>query len=148
MDSHEKIGRYRPKRTATLESRVLPRKSRALLIVFVFFVAVLIFPLPGTAAFRAFFLALLLPRDVTSLGRTTPPEDILKYIHPLIGTTNGGHVFPGASMPYGMAKPVADTLSKAENAAGYVEDMNRVKGFSHLHDSGKQSQTLHRVLPC
>lgn len=35
-----------------------------------------------------------------------------------------------------MAKPVADTLSPAENAAGYVTDDNPVLGFSHMHDSG------------
>ncbi|KAK4217244.1 glycosyl hydrolase family 92-domain-containing protein [Rhypophila decipiens] len=62
--------------------------------------------------------------------------DILQFIDPLIGTANGGHVFPGASLPYGMAKPVADTLSPAENAAGFVSDSNPVLGFSHMHDSG------------
>ncbi|KAK4249584.1 glycoside hydrolase [Corynascus novoguineensis] len=35
-----------------------------------------------------------------------------------------------------MAKPVADTFSPSENAAGYVSDDNPVLGFSHMHDSG------------
>lgn len=35
-----------------------------------------------------------------------------------------------------MAKPVADTQSRAENAAGFVSDDNPVLGFSHMHDSG------------
>jgi putative alpha-1,2-mannosidase len=35
-----------------------------------------------------------------------------------------------------MAKPVADTLSPAENAAGFVSDSNPITGFSHMHDSG------------
>ncbi|KAF6837704.1 glycosyl hydrolase family 92 protein [Colletotrichum musicola] len=61
---------------------------------------------------------------------------ILKYIDPLIGTVNGGHVFPGATLPYGMAKPCADTNSRAENAAGWVSDNSKITGFSHLHDSG------------
>ncbi|KFA65685.1 hypothetical protein S40285_04797 [Stachybotrys chlorohalonatus IBT 40285] len=65
-----------------------------------------------------------------------PRPDILKYVNPLIGTVNGGHVFPGATLPYGMAKAVADTQSPAENAAGYVSDDNAVLGFSNLHDSG------------
>ncbi|KAK1989031.1 family 92 glycosyl hydrolase [Colletotrichum cereale] len=60
----------------------------------------------------------------------------LKYVDPLIGTTNGGHVFPGASLPYGMAKVCADTDSRAENAAGWVSDNSKITGFSHLHDSG------------
>ena len=37
--------------------------------------------------------------------------DPLAYVDPLIGASNGGNVFPGASLPYGMAKAVADTTS-------------------------------------
>ncbi|KAH9434010.1 hypothetical protein MCOR27_005625 [Pyricularia oryzae] len=62
--------------------------------------------------------------------------EILKFVDPLIGTVNGGHVFPGATLPYGMVKAVADTNSHAENAAGFVSDDSKVTGFSHLHDSG------------
>ncbi|KAM0816939.1 putative Secreted glycosidase [Seiridium cardinale] len=61
--------------------------------------------------------------------------DILRYIDPLIGTVNGGHVFPGATLPYGMAKAVAD-VSSGEAAAGFVSDDSKITGFSHLHDSG------------
>ncbi|KAK3292522.1 glycoside hydrolase family 92 protein [Chaetomium fimeti] len=39
-----------------------------------------------------------------------------------------------------MAKPVADTQSRAENAAGYVSDTNPILGFSHMHDSGTGGQ--------
>lgn len=35
-----------------------------------------------------------------------------------------------------MAKAVADTNSKAENAAGFVSDASMITGFSHMHDSG------------
>ncbi|RYP30698.1 hypothetical protein DL767_006114 [Monosporascus sp. MG133] len=62
--------------------------------------------------------------------------DVLSYIDPLIGTVNGGHVFPGATLPYGMAKAVADVNNHAENAAGFVSDDSHILGFSHLHDSG------------
>lgn len=34
--------------------------------------------------------------------------NILSFVGPLIGTTNGGHVFPGASLPFSMAKAGAD----------------------------------------
>lgn len=37
--------------------------------------------------------------------------DVLDFVNPLIGSTNGGNVFPGATLPYGMAKAVADTDS-------------------------------------
>ncbi|KAI1208256.1 glycoside hydrolase family 92 protein [Annulohypoxylon truncatum] len=61
---------------------------------------------------------------------------ILRYVDPLIGTANGGHVFPGATLPYGMAKAVADADNRGEIAAGFVSDDSKIQGFSHLHDSG------------
>lgn len=45
-------------------------------------------------------------------------------------------------MPYGMAKPVADSVNRVENAAGYVEDLSLIKGFSQLHDSGTSLRPL------
>lgn len=67
-----------------------------------------------------------------------------------------GHVFPGATLPYGMfqyvrkrlgclhvliscqgmAKAVADADNRGEIAAGFVSDNSKIQGFSHLHDSG------------
>ncbi|KAI1387827.1 glycoside hydrolase family 92 protein [Hypoxylon trugodes] len=76
----------------------------------------------------------LLHAGKSSSGRSS--DDILRHIDPLIGTTNGGHVFPGATLPYGMAKAVADASNRAEIAAGFVSDDSEIQGFSHLHDSG------------
>ncbi|KAK4450759.1 glycoside hydrolase [Podospora aff. communis PSN243] len=61
--------------------------------------------------------------------------DPLKYIDPLIGASNGGNVFPGASLPYGMAKAVADTNSTS-NQGGFTLDGAMATGFSTMHDSG------------
>jgi putative alpha-1,2-mannosidase len=61
--------------------------------------------------------------------------DPLAYVDPLIGATNGGNVFPGASMPYGMAKAVADTNSDSRQG-GFTLDGSPVTGFSTMHDSG------------
>lgn len=61
--------------------------------------------------------------------------DHLSYVDPLIGTSNGGNVFAGASLPYGMAKAVADTNSSS-NQGGFTLDGSPVTGFSVLHDSG------------
>jgi putative alpha-1,2-mannosidase len=36
--------------------------------------------------------------------RQTNSTDVLKFIDPLIGSQNGGNVFSGATLPYGMAK--------------------------------------------
>ncbi|KAJ5884699.1 hypothetical protein N7495_009209 [Penicillium taxi] len=60
--------------------------------------------------------------------------DVLDYVDPLIGTANGGHVFAGATLPFGMVKAVADT--RGENQAGFAYDTSLVTGFSHMHDSG------------
>ncbi|OJJ45543.1 hypothetical protein ASPZODRAFT_16995 [Penicilliopsis zonata CBS 506.65] len=60
--------------------------------------------------------------------------DVLDYVDPLIGTANGGHVFPGATLPFGMAKAVADTTR--DNQGGFASDSSKVTGFSHVHDSG------------
>lgn len=68
-----------------------------------------------------------------ALGQST--FDPLEFIDPLIGSSNGGNVFPGASLPYGMAKAVADTNS-GSNQGGFTLDDSNVTGFSIMHDSG------------
>ena len=83
------------------------------------------------AAFKALAFLALLTTD-TVLAQTG--ADILNYVDPLIGTVNGGHVFPGASLPFGMAKAVADV--DGERQGGFASDGSNVTGFSHMHDSG------------
>ncbi|KAI4859467.1 glycoside hydrolase family 92 protein [Hypoxylon rubiginosum] len=74
--------------------------------------------------------------DVIKDSSGKSSDKFLRYVDPLIGTVNGGHVFPGATLPYGMAKAVADSDNRGEAAAGFVSDDSRIQGFSHLHDSG------------
>jgi len=57
------------------------------------------------------------------------------YVNQFIGTINGGHVFPGATLPYGSVKAVADCLS-GDNQAGFVSDDSLITGISPLHDDG------------
>lgn len=64
----------------------------------------------------------------------TATKDDLSHVNPLIGSTNGGNVFAGASLPYGLAKPVADV--DGQNTGGFSTDGSNVTGFSHMHDSG------------
>ncbi|KAI0389667.1 family 92 glycosyl hydrolase [Xylariaceae sp. FL0594] len=61
--------------------------------------------------------------------------DPLQYVDQLIGARNGGNVFPGATLPYGLAKAVADTNS-GSNQGGFTLDDTPIIGFSALHDSG------------
>ena len=49
--------------------------------------------------------------------------------------TSIGNVFAGATLPYGMAKAVADTDSE-NNQGGFAYDGSNVTGFSSMHDSG------------
>nr|POE72447.1 putative secreted glycosidase [Quercus suber] len=46
-----------------------------------------------------------------------------------------GDVFPGATLPYGMAKAVADTDSDFAQG-GFTTDGANITGFSSMHDSG------------
>ncbi|KAI1459674.1 glycoside hydrolase family 92 protein [Annulohypoxylon moriforme] len=72
----------------------------------------------------------------TTLGSVAAADfDPLTYVDQLIGSSNGGNVFPGASLPYGMAKAVADTTS-GSNQGGFTLDGTPISGFSAMHDSG------------
>lgn len=65
---------------------------------------------------RAKFLLLLTLPTLAQNGSVDP----FQYVDPLIGTINGGHVFPGATLPFGMAKAVADVNGEAQG--GYASD--------------------------
>ncbi|EJD51200.1 alpha-1,2-mannosidase, putative subfamily [Auricularia subglabra TFB-10046 SS5] len=58
-----------------------------------------------------------------------------QFVNQFIGTTNGGHVFPGATLPWGSVKAVADCDS-GENQGGFVSDGSPIRGLSPLHDDG------------
>jgi putative alpha-1,2-mannosidase len=60
--------------------------------------------------------------------------NVLHFIDPLIGSTNGGNVFSGATRPYGLAKAVADV--DGQNTGGFSTDGSNIVGFSAVHDSG------------
>lgn len=75
-------------------------------------------------------------------------EDLTRYVDPLIGTKEMGHVFPGACIPFGMVQlsPDTDTIPYAVNGkytgtvyrycAGYQYNDKTIVGFSHTHLSG------------
>ncbi|KAF7356222.1 Alpha-1-2-mannosidase family protein [Mycena venus] len=61
--------------------------------------------------------------------------DLAQFVNAFIGTSNGGHVFSGATLPWGSVKAGADSLS-GDNQAGYVSDGTNITGISQLHDDG------------
>lgn len=54
--------------------------------------------------------------------------DPLTFVDPLIGTTDGGNVFAGASLPYGLAKACPNV--DGQNTGGFATDGSNVTGFS------------------
>lgn len=67
-------------------------------------------------------------------AQNTSAVDPLQYVDQLIGSNNGGNVFAGASLPFGMAKASPDV--NGENTGGFALDGSNITGFSHMHDSG------------
>ncbi|MFK4149497.1 GH92 family glycosyl hydrolase [Streptomyces sp. NPDC004065] len=67
-------------------------------------------------------------------------QDPTGYVDPLIGTRNGGNVFPGAVTPFGMLSfSPENTRGDATRTAapgGYQYDATRIRGFSLTHMSG------------
>lgn len=74
--------------------------------------------------------------------------NLVQYVHPIIGTERMGHVFPGATVPFGMVQlsPETDTISYEQDGhyngkvysycAGYQYTDKTIVGFSHTHFSG------------
>jgi predicted alpha-1,2-mannosidase len=74
--------------------------------------------------------------------------NLVPYVKPIIGTQRMGHVFPGATVPFGMVQlsPDTDTIPYEMNGrynpdvykycAGYQYDDKTIVGFSHTHFSG------------
>jgi predicted alpha-1,2-mannosidase len=93
---------------------------------------------------KLFLLACLLAPTI-SLAQQ---QNLLKYAQPFIGTQRMGHVYPGATVPFGMVQlsPDTDTIPYEVNGkynpdvykycAGYQYDDKTIVGFSHTHFSG------------
>ncbi|MER5597668.1 GH92 family glycosyl hydrolase [Streptomyces sp. NPDC002265] len=84
------------------------------------------------------------PALAATAATTAPPsvlvDDPTPYVDPLIGTRNGGDVFPGAVTPFGMFSfSPENTRGDATRTAapgGYQYDATRIRGFSLTHMSG------------
>lgn len=75
-------------------------------------------------------------------------KNLIPFVKPIIGTQRMGHVYPGATAPFGMVQlsPDTDTIPYAVNGkynpdvykycAGYQYDDKTIVGFSHTHFSG------------
>lgn len=65
------------------------------------------------------------------------PEDVLTYVDPWIGTGGHGHVFVGASVPWGMVQLGPTGIPEGWDwVSGYHVSDSTIIGFSHTHMSG------------
>lgn len=72
------------------------------------------------------------PLDAQVLWVTSPAT----LVNTLLGTTNGGNVFPGADYPFGMIQWSPDTTPDRPSGGGYEYDDKQLIGFSLTHISG------------
>ena len=74
-------------------------------------------------------------------GAAQGQQDRASLVNPLVGTTNGGNVFPGATMPFGMVQfsPEASPINSKRMIAapgGYEYQTTRIRGFSLTNVEG------------
>src|SRR6201992_1260661 len=67
--------------------------------------------------------------------------DPASLVNPFVGTTNGGNVFPGATMPFGMVQfsPEATPVNQKRQIAapgGYEYRAKQIRGFSLTNVEG------------
>ncbi len=74
-------------------------------------------------------------------AQAAPPHDRASLVNPLIGTANGGNVFPGATAPFGMVQfsPEATPINAKRMIAapgGYEIRATEIRGFSLTNVEG------------
>ncbi|WP_250182230.1 GH92 family glycosyl hydrolase [Aeromicrobium fastidiosum] len=92
----------------------------------------------------ALTMGLLVPVGVTApasaAAKPAPRGDVVSYVDPLIGSSNGGNTYPGAVRPFGMLS-WSPTTTKGDQtdtgaANGYQYDTTRTRGFALTHVNG------------
>src|SRR5579875_3832696 len=90
-------------------------------------------------AARLLLTGLLLSSQIPRASTQT--RDSASWVNPLVGTSNGGNVFPGASMPFGMVQfsPEETPVNKHRPIAapgGYEYRSTKIRGFSLTNVEG------------
>lgn len=79
--------------------------------------------------------ATLLTAFTIGIAYAANGADPAQHVNVFIGTKNGGHVFAGATLPFGSVKAGPDSNS-SDNQGGFVSDGSAIRGISQLHDDG------------
>ncbi len=91
--------------------------------------------------FTSIFLLFIGIQNVTYAGKYT------QYVDPMIGAGGHGHVFVGASVPFGAVQLGPNNIFKGWDwCSGYNYSDSLIIGFSHLHLSGTGIGDLSDVL--
>src|SRR3569833_3410064 len=97
---------------------------------------------------KKLLLSHLAAAPLLASAQSNKQDNLVQYVRPIIGTQRMGHVFPGATVPFGMAQlsPETDTVGYELDGkynpkvysycAGYQYDDKTIVGFSHTHFSG------------
>lgn len=90
-------------------------------------------------------LLTLLGCSLALAAQAAPP--LTGYVIPFIGTDGTGHVFPGATRPFGMVAPSPDNADTGWSySSGYQYRAKSILGFSNTHISGAGIGELGDVL--
>ena len=97
------------------------------------------------------FLVILASFSALAAAPAGPAEPHASEVDPRIGTGGDGHLFPGATLPFGMIQLSPDTAMPDFKhaykwAAGYQYGDPTIMGFSHTHFSGSGHSDLGDVL--
>ena len=83
---------------------------------------------------------------LASAACTPSQEDFTKYVDPTIGTGGHGHVFYGASVPFGLVQLGPTSIPQDWDwTSGYHISDSTVIGFPHTHLSGTGIGDLHDI---
>ena len=85
--------------------------------------------------------------SVSLITITLSAQNYVQYVDPYIGSGGHGHVFVGASVPYGMVQLGPSNIYKGWDwCSGYHYSDNILIGFSHTHLSGTGCSDLGDIL--
>lgn len=71
------------------------------------------------------------------IGMSAMAENLAKYVNPVIGTGDHGHVFMGANVPFGMVNAGPTQIEQGWDwCSGYHESGKKIIGFAQMHLSG------------
>lgn len=98
------------------------------------------------------------PVVVDKISNTDIPDNLIRYVNPMVGTKNMGHTFPGPTTPFGMVQLSPETNNQPyikdggynkktyEYCSGYQYADSTIYGFSHTHFSGTGHSDLGDLL--